>query len=320
MEQKHILKVMTLCSVTLLMLSACSPRVMTEVTMTYPARTADEVKVYDIGDTVPNNSVALGKVAVLDRGFTTNCGYDRMLSLAKEKTAETGGNGLLLTYHKEPSIWGSSCHQLMGTMFLMNDMTVDPTRPNPVMDAAKRDAEETARTIEERMPPRNTFKLSFGPSCIVSEVQTGVGTYKSLWGWDVAAEYQHSWRSGIGVGANALFNITSYHYLSNIRRSLIILYIGPSVTWGTKLHKNWLMNIEFGLGYAHVDDSFLTSNGLGVQWQFGIDYMINKNWGLGIEANSLSTFMKKPDNITLPDDKHYGFGRFNVLVGLRYYF
>ena len=80
------------------------------------------------------------------------------------------------------------------------------------------------------------------------------------------------------------------------------------------------MNIEFGLGYAHVDDSFLTSNGLGVQWQFGIDYMINKNWGLGIEANSLSTFMKKPDNITLPDDKHYGFGRFNVLVGLRYYF
>ena len=84
-----------------LLLAACSPRVITEVTKNYPARSVDEVRVYDVGDTVPNSAVAIGKVAVLDRGFTTNCGYDRMLGLAKERTAENGGNGLLLTEHKK---------------------------------------------------------------------------------------------------------------------------------------------------------------------------------------------------------------------------
>lgn len=82
-----------------LSLTGCAPRVLTEVTMNYPARSVEEVRVYDVGDTVPNSAVAIGKVAVLDRGFTTNCGYDRMLGLAKERTAENGGNGLLLTEH-----------------------------------------------------------------------------------------------------------------------------------------------------------------------------------------------------------------------------
>ena len=91
-NKKIISKVVVISSVAVLTLSACSPRVMTEVTTNYPSRSVDEVTVFDVGDTVPNNSVALGKVAVLDRGFTTNCGYDRMLSLAKEKTAETGGD------------------------------------------------------------------------------------------------------------------------------------------------------------------------------------------------------------------------------------
>ena len=75
MNKKIISRVVVIGCVAVLMLSACSLRVMTEVTMNYPARSVDEVTVFDVGDTVPNNSVALGRVAVLDRGFTTNCGY-----------------------------------------------------------------------------------------------------------------------------------------------------------------------------------------------------------------------------------------------------
>ena len=35
----------------------------TDITMSYPARSVEEVKVYDVGDTVPNSAVAIGKVA-----------------------------------------------------------------------------------------------------------------------------------------------------------------------------------------------------------------------------------------------------------------
>ena len=95
MNKKIISRVVVIGCVAVLMLSACSPRVMTEVTMNYPSRSVDEVKVFDVGDTVPNNSVALGRVAVLDRGFTTNCGYDRMLSLAKRKSGTVLNDPLL---------------------------------------------------------------------------------------------------------------------------------------------------------------------------------------------------------------------------------
>lgn len=131
---KEALKIIIVVMLASLVLSACSPRIVTEVTKSFPARSVEEVRVYDVGDTVPNSAVAIGKVAVLNRGFTTNCGYDRMLGLAKERTAENGGNGLLLTEHKEPKFWGSSCHQLMGMMFLMSDSIIDMTKPNAVME------------------------------------------------------------------------------------------------------------------------------------------------------------------------------------------
>ena len=320
MEQKHILKVMTLCSVTLLMLSACSPRVMTEVTMTYPARTADEVKVYDIGDTVPNNSVPLGKVAVLDRGFTTNCGYDRMLSLAKEKTAETGGNGLLLTYHKEPSIWGSSCHQLMGTMFLMNDMTVDPTRPNPVMEAAKRDAEETEQQIKDLTMLGNSFRLSVGYAKISSDVETFKGT-KHPAGLEVTLDYEHRWRSGFGIGVNtALFHSSYSEAEDGINGNLSLFYIGPSLVYAFKFHKHWGLGWNIGVGYAYVDDVFIRQSGIGFMGKLRAEYLLNDNWGLGLDVNGIATSFKKPDGVELPKDKKWGFSRLSYMLGVRYYF
>ena len=77
---RESLKTIIIVALAGMMLSACSPRIVTEVTKSFPARSVEEVRVYDVGDTVPNSAVAIGKVAVLDRGFTTNCGYiSRML-------------------------------------------------------------------------------------------------------------------------------------------------------------------------------------------------------------------------------------------------
>ena len=153
-----------------ILLASCTPRVLTDITMSYPARSVEEVKVYDVGDTVPNSAVAIGKVAVLDRGLTTNCGYDRMLGLAKERTAENGGNGLLLTEHRKPSFWGSSCHQLMGTMFLIDDTTIDPTKPNAAMEGVRLAAEEAERQLREHLLPANSLRLNVGPSWITSDL------------------------------------------------------------------------------------------------------------------------------------------------------
>ena len=320
MNKKVISKVVVISSVAVLTLSACSPRVMTEVTTHYLSRSVDEVTVFDVGDTVPNNSMALGRVAVLDRGFTTNCEYDRMLSLAKEKTAETGGNGLLLTVHTEPKTSGSNCHQLMGTMFLMKDMTIDPTRPNPVMESAKHDAEEIAQKIKDHTMLGNSVRLSVGYAKITSDIETFKGIRHPS-GWEMTLDYEHRWRSGFGIGVNtALFRSSYSKENDGADGHLALFYMGPSLVYTLKLHKHWALGWNIGVGYVYADDVPGQQSGIGYMFKGRIEYLVNENWGIGFDVNAITSTLKKPDGVQLRDGEKWGYGRVNYMIGARYYF
>lgn len=89
---------------TLLLLTACSPKVVTHISKTYPdVIPADSVHVIEPGGMVPNTAETIGRVAVVDRGFSNKCRYDQVLRLAQEATGKNGGNGLAITDHLEPS-------------------------------------------------------------------------------------------------------------------------------------------------------------------------------------------------------------------------
>ena len=319
-SKKVISIVVVICVAAVLMLSSCSPRVMSEVTMNYPVRSVDEVKVFDVGDTVPNNSVALGKVAVLDGGFTSNCGYDRMLSLAKEKTAETGGNGLLLTVHMEPKTLGSSCHQLMGTMLLMNDMTIDPAKPNPVMESAKSEAEKIAQKIKDRTMLGNSVRLSVGYAKITSDIETFKGIRHPS-GWEMTLDYEHRWRSGFGFGLNtALFRSSYSKEDDGADGHLALFYMGPSLLYAFKFHKHWALGWNLGVGCVYADDVPGQQSGIGYMFKGRIEYLVNENWGIGFDVNAITSTLKKPDGVQLRDGEKWGYGRVNYMIGARYYF
>lgn len=317
---KEALKIIIVVMLASLVLLACSPRVITEVTMNYPARSVEEVRVYDVGDTVPNSAVAIGKVAVLDRGFTTNCGYDRMLGLAKECTAENGGNGLLLTEHKEPKFWGSSCHQLMGMMFLMSDSIVDANKPNVLMDDAANFTEEVEQDISDRTIYANSIRLSVGYGKITSEVETFKGV-KHPGGLEVTLDYEHCWSSGLGIGVNTAMFHSSYSEASDgVSGNLSLYYIGPSAVCAFKFHKHWGMGFNAGLGYAYVDDVFIQQSGIGFMGKIRVEYFLNDNWGFGLDWNGFTSTFKKPEGVVLPNDKKWGFTRTSYMLGVRYYF
>ena len=320
MNKKIISKVVVIGCVAVLTLSACSPRVMTEVTTHYLSRSVDEVTVFDVGDTVPNNSMALGRVAVLDRGFTTNCEYDRMLSLAKEKTAETGGNGLLLTVHTEPKTSGSNCHQLMGTMFLMKDMTIDPAKPNPVMESAKSEAEKIAQKIKDRTMLSNSVRLSVGYAKITSDIETFKGI-KHPSGVELTLDYEHRWRSGFGFGLNtALFRSSYSKEDDGADGHLALFYMGPSLLYAFKFHKHWALGWNLGVGCVYADDVPGQQTGIGFMGKMRLEYLVNENWGVGFDVNGITSTLKKPDGVQLRDGEKWGYGRVNYMLGLRYYF
>ena len=81
-----------------LFLGSCAPKVLTEIKSTHtPIVTAQEVHLYEVGDSVPQSAKLIGRVKVLDSGLSTQCQYDQVIALAKKETAQSGGNALALT-------------------------------------------------------------------------------------------------------------------------------------------------------------------------------------------------------------------------------
>ena len=69
---------------TLLLLTACSPKVTTHITKAYPGVIpADSVHVIELGETIPNTAQMIGRVFVADRRTSTKCEYDQVLRLAR---------------------------------------------------------------------------------------------------------------------------------------------------------------------------------------------------------------------------------------------
>ena len=63
----------------------------------------------------------LGVVKVTDRGFKTNCGYERTMDEAREKARAIGGNLLKITMLKPPDAW-STCYRLHADVFYVADI------------------------------------------------------------------------------------------------------------------------------------------------------------------------------------------------------
>lgn len=155
----------------ILLLTSCSPKVVTHIVRTYPNPVpADSVYVIEPGDTVPNTAETLGSVSVVDRGTSRNCRYDQVLRLAQEATGKNGGNGLAITEHVKPSFWGSSCHQINALMLHLTDTKVNATEGNPVQDMIDLGRVAVREEKEKRRAPANTFEASFGYGWVTNKM------------------------------------------------------------------------------------------------------------------------------------------------------
>ena len=72
MKKKEFMK-MVLFSAVAVCLTSCAmnPKVTADLMGTYPQRSADQVVIYEEGDTVPANATVVGKVKVTDGGMSS---------------------------------------------------------------------------------------------------------------------------------------------------------------------------------------------------------------------------------------------------------
>lgn len=132
---KLILVILLLSS---LFLSSCNPRVITSLYKSYPSLNYnEEVVVYAIDQTEPENAELLGEVKIGDTGFSIKCNFDIVLDKAKLAARQAGGNAIKITRHKFPSLAGSSCHRITAKILKIEAAeTITATTPQNDTDTA----------------------------------------------------------------------------------------------------------------------------------------------------------------------------------------
>jgi hypothetical protein len=92
---------------------ACAPKVRTQIGKNYsPLGEYEEIIVFGLGERFPAGAEELGTVRISDTGFTLACTYEIVIEKAKIQARKAGGNALVITEHKAPNFFGSSCHQI----------------------------------------------------------------------------------------------------------------------------------------------------------------------------------------------------------------
>lgn len=269
----------------------------------------------------------IGIVKVTDGGFATNCGLDRVVEIAKKKTADCGGNILQLTEHKLPSVWGSSCHRIEGRMLWMADTVRWDSAHNaePMVTVINNTSTERIRKSKQtNKVATNTLYGSIGTGWITSKIYMPENTNGSIrTGLDWTLGYDWISKDNWGLGAK----YSGYHSSCTIKDNnlgVTMTYIAPQVVYKSA-YKNWIFEEHFGLGYFsyHESIAFLggTTSGLGYNFDLGAEYLISKDFGLCANLGYIGSRLSGMDKY-LPEDSHTfgGIFRINLMAGIKMHF
>ena len=319
----------------LVLVCSCSPKVSVLVLKSYPPLNPhDTVIVYEHREQVPKLAEPLAKVTVRDGGMTLHCNYNQVLALAKNEAIKIGGNGLLITDHTTPSFWGSSCHQIGGTILRIVDFT--PHQDTITSTTVEYLSLQENAKLNKKYPPIHNFRVNVGYGYIVNRTKGLTGIEKQFEDdlssgltWDV--QYQCFPKSIYGFGVTYSGYSSSATYNGNIE-NLLLTYIAPMYCMKGYVAKDWLLEMDYGIGYIGYAATFpgttnkVTASNIGKHFDLGVEYKISKHWGIGAglgmvggsfgsikESNGYST-----QTIDLGDQR-MGVSHLKFSVGMRCY-
>ncbi len=326
-----------LAAVLLLQSVGCAPKIYTSIQKSRPARPeGSPVLVYYISDTLPDRAEVLGRVEIRDNGMSTKCSYPEVLRLAKNEANKAGGNGLILTWHREPTEFGSSCHQIAGDILLMPDSIYkDSYLRNTAMQAYRaRYFSIPANTAVTSRPPAEsgttpcTLLVNAGYGFIISNADIVEGvTGNPQQGFDLNAALQWVSRKGLGVGLRYAGYFSSAD-ANGIGFDIRLHYIAPEFVLRQTVGRRgkWAFQEALGVGYARfsedIGDISLKYSGFGFHADLGVEYKLTRHIGIGIGAGAyIASFgtMEYPSAEYAPTD-NAGITRITVNGGLRFYF
>ena len=98
------------------------------------------------------------------------------------------------------------------------------------------------------------------------------------------------------------------------------LYAGASFVYSGKWGDKWRAKVDAGLGYANCKDDISTEGGLGLKAAYGVEYMVSRQVGLGLEILSVTSYLgSQTNNYSGEKNDRNGVSRLGLTLGLRFY-
>lgn len=313
----------------------CAPKIYSSFQKSYPARPeGSTVLVYNLTDTLPSQAEVLGSVEVRDNGLSSNCGFRQVLQRAKDATNNAGGNGLILTWHKEPSTFGSSCHQIAASVLRLPDSIYTASYfDNIALQNYRANLQDIpANTAQKANLPASSERkpcaimINAGAAFVLSKTKTAEGvTGNPRRGLDINGAFQWTARSGLGFGLRYSGYFTSAK-LDGTKFDIRLHYVGAEFVMRQNLGRKWAFHESIGLGYAQYSETIyklsMNQAGLGSHVDLGIEYKLSRSVGLGfsIGAYSVSFNTSNYADSESASYKNDGIARLSLDGGLRFYF
>jgi len=334
-----------------ILFNSCSPPVVGKmITKSYaPYETVFPVEVYYSKTEIPIQSESLGIVNVRDNGFSTNCDSTTVIGLIKGEARKVGGNAVYISEHIRPSFWGSTCHQMTGTLLKVGDFSqiTDSTNSNiPTSDIA-----DVRIMKPERKYPSMRLGINAGYGYRTAKLADGMDDAEKYYmkklmsglNLEAAFDYFISDYWGIGLmysgyhakadiwGTNELGQGGSYLTKTSIN------FIAPALLFRSPIGESFFLDIKFGIGYigygskdSFLDDYYMKYNGASVGMHFGVglEYKMTDNIGLFLNASSTTGAVRKftvnengyINTVELDDGQAEGLGNSSIGLGVRFHF
>lgn len=309
----------------LFLIIGCSPRITTRLTKVYPPIISSEnVTVYKIGDTIPEQTDPIGYITVDDKNGV--CNKDKnVLQIACEETARNGGDGLLIT-RTEQTTEGNNLRKMEGIMLRLHLEKENLTPPLLISEYRRMQKIAEEEWMRRYGAPSNTFSVSIGPGIIYSKIYSATKTYRHKTGLDWKLEYNRVSRKGFGFGLLYSGFYTQFpdeHFTVGNRTKeayMLLTYIAPAFVGRFKIN-DWILKFGIGLGYAGYNDGGLEIlSGIGFHTDFGFECKLSKYIGLGIGMSAIDFIMPDQEWVNYDKDERSGITRWNIQAAIHYYF
>ncbi len=98
---------------------SCAPSISSKILNKNYSKLDEGSKIYVLeqNDSVPTSSELIGDVKVGDSGFSTDCGYNKVLSEITNIAKSSGANIIKILEVKAPNLLGSSCYRIKAKIY-----------------------------------------------------------------------------------------------------------------------------------------------------------------------------------------------------------